>query len=324
MPTVKRKARYETTVAKRKRTKNKAQRISFKLSSFRRKKGPKASGSPSLMGVLKVVGMICVLAAVGAGFVFLHKYVKRAAPVSAKIGPLELRNPPAWLTQPLLEKIYAAATANGQDLKLDEDAARSIQDNLEREVAWLHNITVQTTHRNILIEADYRKPIALVKSGLHKFYVDDDLTVLDFLPMPDLLIVRVEGVPVVTMPPSGCPFERDDLAAAVQVLKLLCWMDEHTTLDKPLLREIEAIDVSNFAGREDPRAAHIVLYATDRTQIVWGAEVGMWRRHLEAKDEEKLAMLYGFYKENGTLLGGVKYINLRDPQRSIPLPTDGY
>lgn len=311
-------------MAKRKRTKSKTQRISFKLSSFRRKKKSGASGSLSLMGVLKVLGVICVLAAVGAGFVFLHKYAKRAVPVSAKMGPLELTNPPAWLTQPLLEKIYAAATANGEDLKLDEDAARSIQDNLEREVAWLHNITVQTTHKNFLVKADYRKPIALVKSGLHKFYVDDQLVVLDFLPMPDLLIVRVEGVPVVTMPPAGQAFERDDLVAAVEVLKLLCLMDKEVVPEQPLLREIEVIDVSNFAGREDSRAAHIVLYATDRTQIVWGAEVGMWRRHLEAKDEEKLAMLYGFYKENGTLLGGVKYINLRDPQRSIPLPTNGY
>lgn len=316
--------RHETTVAKRKRTKSKTQRISFKLSSFKRKKKSKASGSSSLIGVFKVLGVICVLAAVGVGFVFLHKYVKRAVPVSARIGPLELRNPPAWLTQPLLEKIYAAATANGQDLKLDDDAARSIQNNLEREVAWLHNITVQTTNKNFLVKADYRMPIALVKSGLHKFYVDEELIVLDFLPMPDLLIVRVEGVPIVTMPPVGQAFERDNLVAAVEVLKLLCLMDKEVVPEQPLLREIEVIDVSNFAGREDARAAHIVLYATDRTQIVWGAEVGMWHRHLEAKDEEKLANLYGFYRENGTLLGGVKYINLRDPQRSIPQPKDRY
>jgi hypothetical protein len=321
---VKRQARYETTVAKRTRTKRKTQKISFKLSSLRSKKKPKASGSPSLIGILKVLGVICILAAVLVGFVFLHKYVKRTVAVSARIGPVKLANPPAWITQPLREKIYSAATARGEDLKLDEDAARSIKNNLEREVAWLRNIKVQTTHKNFLVEADYRKPIALVKSGLHRFYVDEDLVVLDFLPMPNLLIVRVEGVPVVTMPPVGQAFERDDLAAGVDVLKLLCLMDKEVMPQRPLLREIEVIDVSNFAGRENPRAAHIVLYATDRTQIVWGAEVGMWRRHLEATDEEKLAMLYSFYNENGTLLAGVKYINLRDPQRSVPQPIDRY
>jgi hypothetical protein len=321
---VKREARYEITVAPRKRTKRKTQRISFKLSGLRRKKKSNASGSPSLMGVLKALGVICVLAAAGVGFVFLGKYAKTAVSVSTRTGPIELIDPPAWLTQPLLEKIYSAATAGGKDLKLNEDAARSVQSNLEREVAWLHNITVQTTHKNILVTADYRKPIALVKSGLHKFYVDAELVVLDFLPIPNLPIVRVQGVPVVTMPPVGRAFEREDLAAAVEVLKLLGGMDEQITPDKPLLRQIEVIDVSNFGGRVNPQAGHIVLYATDRTQIVWGAEVGMWQRHLEAKDEDKLAMLYGFYKENGTLLGGVKYINLRDPQRDIPLPIDRY
>jgi len=321
---VKREARYEKTVAKSKRTKRRTKKISFKLSRLKRKKKPKTDGRSSLIGFLKMLGVLCALAAVGAGFVFLGKYVKETVPVSSKIGPVELVDPPAWINQPLLERIYAAATAGGQELNLDEDAARSIQNNLERELAWLHNVRVQTTHENILVKADYRKPIALVKSGLQKFYVDDELVVLDFLPMPSLPIVRVEGIPVVTMPPVGKASERDDLAAAVQVLKLLWGMDEQVTPDKPLLREIEVIDMSNFAGSKDPRAAHIVLYATDGTQIVWGAEVGMWQRHLEARDEEKLTMLYGFYTENGTLLAGVKYINLRNPQRSIPLPINRY
>jgi hypothetical protein len=37
-----------------------------------------------------------------------------------------------------------------------------------------------------------------------------------------------------------------------------------------------------------------------------------------------LAKLYSYYEEFGTLLGGAKYINLRDPQETIPRPTDKY
>ena len=117
---------------------------------------------------------------------------------------------------------------------------------------------------------------------------------------------------------------RDDLAAAVDVLKLLWRMDEEVTPDKSLLWEIEVIDVSNFKGREDTRFPHIVLYATDNTEIVWGAEIGTWQRHLEATDEQKIAKLYGYYEEYGSLSGGVKYINLRDPQDNVPLPIDKY
>ncbi len=91
-----------------------------------------------------------------------------------------------------------------------------------------------------------------------------------------------------------------------------------------MLYEIDSIDVSNFEGRKAVRLPHIVLYAKDETKIIWGAEVGKWQRYLESTDEQKLAKLYSYYKEYGTLLNGAKYINLRDPQDNIPLPTDKY
>ena len=99
-------------------------------------------------------------------------------------------------------------------------------------------------------------------------------------------------------------------------------MDEISSPDKPLLKEIAGIDVSNLAGRRSSRKPHIVLYANDGTQVYWGASVGESSRYVEAPEKEKLAMLYGFYKEHGTIQGLVKYIELRNPQKSLPLPTD--
>ena len=122
----------------------------------------------------------------------------------------------------------------------------------------------------------------------------------------------------------GQVWRTDDLAAAVEILIRLERMDMLVTPDKPLLYEIDSIDVSNFAGRQSGRDSHIVLYSKDNAQIMWGAEIGTWQQHLEATDEEKLAKLYAYYKEYGTLLNGVKYINLRDPQQTIPLPVDKY
>jgi hypothetical protein len=101
-------------------------------------------------------------------------------------------------------------------------------------------------------------------------------------------------------------------------------MDRLVTPDKPLLYEIASVDVSNFKGRENSRFPHIVLYTKDNTEIIWGAEVGTWQQFLESTDEQKLAKLYEYYKKHGSLLGGVKYINLRDPQDNIPLPIDKY
>jgi hypothetical protein len=165
----------------------------------------------------------------------------------------------------------------------------------------------------------------VVKSGLRKSYLDDEQVVLDFVPMPNLPIVEVKGLsPMTKMPQPGEVWQRDDVAAAVAVLSRLDRMDGLATPDKPLLREIDSIDVSNFGGRKNTGQPHIVLYTKDGTEVIWGAEIGMWGQHLEATDEDKLAKLYGYYKEYGSLMGRAKYINLRDPQDKIPLPIDKY
>lgn len=308
----------------RKKIKSKAGRISFKTGFFKKdKKRGADQDSTSWTGILKVLVVICCLAAAGAGLVFLDKYVHTA--VSAKVTAIELVNPPAWLNQPLKEKICAAAAAGVQGLKLDENTARLVQANLQEKLSWLVNVRVQAANDRILIHADYRKPIALVKVGLRRLYVDPERVVLDFVPMPNLPIVNVKGLsPIISTPAVGQVWQRDDLAEAIAVLVRLDRMDKLVTPGKPLLGEIDSIDVSNFKGRQDKRFPHIVLYAKDSTEIIWGAEVGTWAQYFEAKDEEKLAKLYNYYKQRGSLLNGAKYINLRDPQGSISLPIDRY
>lgn len=256
---------------------------------------------------------------------FLDHYVKKAFSASAHTKSIVLEDPPAWVGQQLKKKIYDAAIAGIKDLTPGENTTRSIQSNLQHGVAWLDDVKVQTTHEQIIIQAAYRRPIALVKLGLHKFYVDEELTVLDFVPISNLPIVKVEGLSsVMKIPSPGQVWRREDLAEAVAILVKLDRMDRLVTPDKPLLYEIESIDVSNYKGRQDKRFAHIIFYAKDSTEIIWGAEIGTWAQHFEAKDEEKLAKLYNYYKQRGSLQHGAKYINLRDPQSSLPLPIDRY
>ena len=183
---------------------------------------------------------------------------------------------------------------------------------------------MQLTHDRLLIKARWRKPLALVKSGIQSFYVDDELVVLDFVPMPNLPIVRISGLSTTDIPPPGKAWQKDDLSAAVAILARLDRMDKLVTPDSPLLYEISHLDVTNFNGRQNSRLPHIILYTKDGTEIIWGAEIGAWQRHLEATDEEKLAKLYGHYKKYGSLLNNVKYINLRNPQDNVPLPIDKY
>ena len=279
-----------------------------------------------MIRILKILAVACVVVSAAAcilvgivvGFSFLERYVKETSPVSDKAVRLELADVPAWVTDQLKEKVYVAARGDGNDLSL-------VQQNIKREVVWLDEVTVQTTHDVLRIEGRWRRPVGLVKSGLRQFYVDAEQVVLDFVAMPYLPIVKITGLSLITkIPPLGKVWGRDELAAAITILDRLDRMDKLVTPDKPLLYEIDRIDVSNFNGRENTQHPHIVLYTKDDTEIIWGAEVGKWQQHLESTDEEKLANLYEHYKEHGTLSGGVKYIILRDPQYNIPLPIDKY
>jgi len=308
-----------------KRKKIKTKRISFKLGGFKKRNRQQASWfGPSLIIILKLLVVVSVLCGIVVGLIFLEKYVKETIPARQGAGDLVLADVPLWVSDQLKEKVYKIATAEGSSLGLD-DAALSVQRNIEELIPWLDEVKVRTTHNILRVEARWRKPVALVKSGLIKFYVDAEQVVLDFIPMPDLPIIEIKGLPLITkIPPLGEVWQRDDLAAAIMILDRLDDMDKSLTPDKPLLDEIDRIDVSNFNGRHNSRQAHIILYTKDNTEIIWGAEVGKWQQHLESTDEQKLAKLYGYYKENGTLSGAAKFINLRDPRDNIPLPIDKY
>lgn len=313
-------------MAKRKKTKTKTKRVPL---GFGLAKKSKTFHLPSLSIVAKVLAAVCIVAGALLAFELLEKYVKNNTATSPGIATLELLDPPNWITEQLKEKIFIAATSGGKDIKLDENTSQSIQKKIQQQVAWLDKPQVQLTHDAVLITGRWRKPLALVKSGLSRAcYVDAEMVVLDFLPMPELPVVKVTGLSAAaaTKPTPGQAWQRDDLAAAIEILSSLDRRDTMNTSERPLLREIGRIDVSNFHGRENRTAPHIILYTSDNTEIIWGAELGKWQQHLEATDEEKIAKLYGYYEQYGTLLGGAKYINinLRDPQQTIPLPVDKY
>jgi hypothetical protein len=300
-------------------------------------KGTKLAGNLHPVSILKVMLFVVALGAVLGGFAFLDRYVKEQTPVTPGGRKIELvGETPGWVTEEIKNRVYAAATADESGVQIDENAASAVQRSIERLVPWLAEVKVQTTHNSIRIAGRWRKPIAMVtadsprptsgqvEAGKNKFFLDADLIVLDYIPVGDLSVVTVDGLEFTKQKPvPGQVFQGDDLAAALAVLSRLERMDAAVKLKKPLMREIVSIDVSNFDGRKNKHEPHIVLYTKDKTQIIWGAEIGGWQRQLESPDDDKLAKLYTYYQQYGTL-SGVKYINLRDPRQTIYLPVDKY
>ena len=97
-------------------------------------------------------------------------------------------------------------------------------------------------------------------------------------------------------------------------------MDQKASPDAPLLYEIASIDVGNLGGRKNRSKPHIILYAKDGTQIFWGAAYGQAKIYLEAGENEKIASLYKFYDQHGSVQGVARYIELRIPRKGLPRP----
>jgi len=288
--------------------------------------GIKLSNKSNIIGYIKATLFICAFVLVLAGFTFLDGYVKKQTTGSSGNRTIELTGEvPNWVSEEIKNRIYAAATAEANNSSNDDEKiAASAQRNIANLVPWLANAKVQTTDKSIVITGHWRKPLLLVTAEKNKFFIDADLVVLDYSPISNLPVINVTGLELSKIPPTpGKVWQGDDLAAAMAVLNRLSRMDIAVSPDKPLLRQIDRIDVANFEGRKNKREPHISLYTKEGTQVIWGAELGTWQRHLESPDDDKLAKLYTYYQQYGTL-SGVKYINLRDPQQKIYLPVDKY
>ncbi|MFH1615737.1 MAG: hypothetical protein ABIG61_11725 [Planctomycetota bacterium] len=310
-------------MAKKKKSKDKTGRIIFSSRREKKKHSKSSRSSPATAVVLKTLGVICVCAAIAAAMVYLKSYIAQRTGISGNRGTLVLLNIPEWAGDELLAKVRARAAADGEDFLLDEDVAWSVSENL-RTLAWLKNVRVRTKAQKIEVNAEFRRPLCWISTDKKKFYLDEDLVVLDGVAMPKANIIELKGLTAAIIPPVGQIWRRDDLNAAVKIIKLLENMDRQIPPSSPLLFEIADIDVSNYGGRRNADHPHILLHAKDGTEIRWGAEIGSSARYMEASDNEKLEMLYGVYKDHKTIQGLFRYIELRVPRIRVPHPEDSY
>lgn len=304
----------------------KAQKFSLKerISSWKsnrraREKRLAAIRNWNWVAIIKVVAVICFLAASGAFLRYAEGYVGSVAP--APEGGLVLVGVPDWANWDLKNRV--AEIAGGTRFPLTEETASVLARNLAP-MSWLHGIKVRVTHDSVLVHAQWRKPVVVIdiRETSSKIYVDEDLVVMDYMPMPHLPIVEAKNVSLTIVPLPGQTFDAPDLKAAVELALLLHQADAAYAPKTPLLEQIASIDVSNYKGRKNARKEHIVLHAKDGAQIIYGAEIGEYAKHFEASDQDKIAALYGYYKEFGSFGAEAKYINLRIPQNRVYLPID--
>jgi len=307
----------------------------------KKKKGRRGSGRSSSSAGIKVTLTVIVLAVLSGGgavgLIYLDRYVKAAAADDIPDGSLKLVDPPAWLNQDWVDTLVDAA--GGKRFSLDETSAKIIAERL-RSLSWLDDVRVQVTPEYLTVQANYRRPVALVQTKHDQsVYLDSDMHVLDYIPVSGIPIVEITGLRSTAVPAAGQQWLADDAEAAVDILNWLYRMDVHFKSqkeqsdgtdtaavvskipEKPLLDEIESIDVSNFGSRRSRSAPNIVLQVKGGVKVYWGAAWGESAVSMEAPEKSKLARLYQFFVDHdNTLTGTAKYIELRWLEDGIPRP----
>ena len=225
----------------------------------KRKKKAQNGGLFSILKILLAFGLTGLVLAV---FVFCERFVNSQQPHGT--GPLVFENVPQWVDEALLSQVYAAI-GGSRTFRLEENMASLVVEGLDA-VAWMHQVEARVTHRDIRVRAQWRKPLARIKSSAATFYLDADGVVLDPVAL-DLPIVTIHGASVRQAPAAGTVLEKDDLFAAIGLIFVLDQMDKLECPGQPLLAELDRIDISNFQGREDPGDPHIVLVTKDETRI---------------------------------------------------------
>ncbi len=307
-----------------------AEKTKKKWFSFKKKltKTEKKERSKAFRNTIIIFAFIIIFVSLAIGFIFLERFVKKTTNFGTQPLGLELINVPDWVSPELPQKILETAGKGGVIFALNETMARQVGENLQS-LAWLYDVRVTVGPKTIIVKAGYRKPVALINADQGQFYLDSQLVVLDYVPVSKLPIVEITGVPTnqLTSRSVATKWQREDVDAAIELIALLDKMDKQITSKKPLLAELKSIDMSNFNGRRTASQPHILFYAKDGTEIRWGAKKGDWSRNLEARDEEKLTILYNTYKELGTIQIRAAqkgtFIDLTRPQ-TLSLPIDKY
>lgn len=318
-------------MAKRKRKTNKSKLWNFSKKKTKTK-AQKQHQRDSVLLALKIIMVLVVIAGACVGMFYLDRFVRGMKEIGSKEVKLVLVDRPGWVSGELERKIYRAAGDGGGMFVLDDEAARKIGENL-KSVAWLYDVKVKTEGDAIEVRAEYYKPVALIDDGKRKVYLAAsagdlkeafELVVLDYVPIYDLNIIELRGVDTRYMPGAGSEWEKEDAHSAMLIVRALDYMDEQRVEKdpefKPLRGELAAIDVSNFGNRKSRKKPGIVMYAKDGTEIYWGAFDG----NLEAVWAEKFGKLYQYYTDYGSLNakthGDARYIDLRLPERIVPVP----
>ncbi|HEX4055527.1 MAG TPA: hypothetical protein VHX86_14780 [Tepidisphaeraceae bacterium] len=293
----------------------------------------KSSASSELRWRIALHAMIFIIfaSAVVCLFRISEIYVDRRLTFPTRPPKVVLADRPQWMSDFLAEQIVKSIQPIGLHSAFDRQLLVNTEKSLVvspwvRHVDEVRRVYDQKPGDTVEIVCDYRAPAALVQWGQYYWLVDDHGVKLPEQYTADLLPkivlgadgkVNIRIIDGVSHAPceSGRTWQGDDLAGGLEMARLIAGQD--------WANQIRAIDVSNFAGRHDPRNAQIVLITQFGTQLRWGRVPSATDAFVEVSAAQKLAAIENIYRKNNRVDADQPWIDVRFDQVTCPGPAQG-
>lgn len=296
---------------------------------------PAVSGGRAFARRVALWGLVAALGATAAGIGYskLHRHVETLYATSAAAPKIVLKNRPAWMRDDLADQITSAAKPGAGVSAFDQTVLRDVHDQLLSDpdvFPWIEKINVIRREYGgapgdtILVDATFRAPIALIRSGEDFWMVDsmghklpkkcDAEGVLRRICSDDgKILLRVVDGAKHAPPDVGSVWKGADVQAGLELLRLLN--------DKPYAQDIVKVDVTNFGGRVDNAAAQLVLITRFNTQVRWGRPVSSNDYFVEVSPSRKLEVLERLVADYGQVDAKRPWIDIRFDRVTYPRPT---
>lgn len=241
-----------------------------------------------------------------------------------------LKDQPAWMSDARARRIMAVAKPDVSHSAFDHNLLVNTASLLRnhpdtapwvREVRSVRRVFGQGPGDVLEIDCDFRSPIALVKWENYYWLIDADGVLLPeqytasdvrkvmYDKSGQICLRILEGV--ATAPPeSGRKWQGSDLAAGIDLAKLL--------YGKTYTNEVERIDITNFAGRKDPREAQLVCITRFNTEVRWGRPVFAKDYFVEVSPAQKLQYMEKIVQQFGRVDARHSAVDLRFDRVTYP------
>ena len=260
--------------------------------------------------------LLALAVAATIGLRTLDEQVRELPIVSRRAPQIQLHELPEWMPQGLREQLTRQASMTIDDHLFDEPLASRLAVRMAQS-PWVNQVNKVSKHYGnvVTVDCNFRAPAALVRERGGLVLVDREGirlpadVVRHSLASMDLLLIQ--GVSAAA-PHTGARWDGEDLLAGLALADLI--------QRQRYANHIVAVNVSNYAGRSDPVAAHLELLAHDGTHIRWGLPPfrESWR---EASTAQKLVSLEYAFETLDTAQSPVEYIDIRQTKvRYRPLP----